>query len=57
MNAHVRTQKMPGQGRSQRNSGEGATSVVVDCPGLKGSCIEVEAWHHEESLREAIGEA
>jgi hypothetical protein len=34
--------------------GEGATSVAVDGPGLKGSCKEVEAWHHEESLREAI---
>ena len=43
--------------RPWESTGEGATSVVVDCPGLKGSCIEVEAWHHEESLREAIGEA
>ena len=30
--------------------GEGAASVVVDGPGLKGSCKGSEAWHHEESL-------
>ena len=30
--------------------GEGATSVGIDGPGLKGSCKGVEAWHHEESL-------
>jgi hypothetical protein len=29
--------------------GEGAASVAIDGPGLKGSCKEVEAWHHEES--------
>jgi hypothetical protein len=36
--------------------GEGAALVTVEEPGLKGSCKEVEAWHHEESLRETIGE-
>ena len=30
--------------------GEGAASVAVADPGLKGSCKEVEAWHHEKSL-------
>ena len=30
--------------------GEGAASVAIDGPGLKGSCKGVEAWHHEESL-------
>jgi hypothetical protein len=30
--------------------GEGAALVAVDSPGLRGSCKEVEAWHHEESL-------
>jgi hypothetical protein len=30
--------------------GEGAASVAVEGPGLKGSCREVEAWHHEKSL-------
>ena len=30
--------------------GEGAASVAVDGPGLKGSRKGVEAWHHEESL-------
>ena len=30
--------------------GEGAASVVVDDPGLQGSCKEVEAWLHEDSL-------
>ena len=37
--------------------GEGAASVAVDSPGLKGSCKGVEAWHHKESLKEAIVEA
>ena len=27
--------------------GEGAALFVVDDPRLKGSCKEVEAWHHE----------
>ena len=31
-------------------SGEGAASVAIDGPGLKGSCKGVEGWHHEESL-------
>ena len=30
--------------------GEGAASVAIDAPGLKGSCKGVEGWHHEESL-------
>jgi hypothetical protein len=30
--------------------GEGAASVAIDGPGLKGSCKGIEAWHHEESL-------
>jgi hypothetical protein len=30
--------------------GKGAASVAVEGPGLKGSCREVEAWHHEKSL-------
>ena len=30
--------------------GEGAASVAVKGPGLKGSRRAVEAWHHEESL-------
>jgi len=37
--------------------GGGTASVAVDSLGLKGSCKGVEAWHHEESLGEAIGEA
>jgi hypothetical protein len=31
-------------------SGKGAASAAVNGLGLKGSCEEVEAWHHEESL-------
>ena len=30
--------------------GEGATSVAVEDQGVKMSCNEVEAWHHEKSL-------
>ena len=37
--------------------GEGAASVAINGTGLKGSCKRVVAWHHEESLWEAIGEA
>ena len=33
--------------------GEGAASVAVDDPGLKGLRKESEAWHHEEGLWEA----
>jgi hypothetical protein len=33
--------------RPERTIGEGAISVAVEGPGLKGSCKEVEAWHHE----------
>ena len=29
---------------------EGTASVVVDGPGLKESCKEGKAWHHEGSL-------
>ena len=34
---------------------EGAASDAVDGLGLKGSCKEIEAWHNEERLLEAIG--
>lgn len=37
--------------------GEGVTSVAVEGPGWKGSCREIETWHLEESLWEAIGES
>ena len=36
--------------------GEGAASVTVEGLGLRESCREVEAWHHEESSGEAIDE-
>jgi hypothetical protein len=36
---------------------EEETSVAVEGPGLKGSYNEFEAWYHEESLRENIGES
>ena len=29
--------------------GEGAASVAIVGPGLKGSCKGVEAWYHEKS--------
>jgi hypothetical protein len=29
---------------------------IVETPELKGLCREVETWHHEGSLGEAIGE-
>jgi hypothetical protein len=35
--------------RSGKATGEGAASVAVDGPGLKESCKETEACHHEES--------
>jgi hypothetical protein len=38
-------------------TGEDTASVEVDGPGLKGSCKEVEAWHHKESPQEVIDEA
>ena len=43
---------MKGSWRTAENRGigEGAGSVAVEGPGLKGSCKEIEAWHHEESL-------
>jgi hypothetical protein len=37
--------------------GEGAASVAIDGPGLKGSCKVAEAWYHEENLGEVIGKA
>jgi hypothetical protein len=33
-----------------KGTGEGATSVEVDGPGLKESCKEVKAWYYEERL-------
>jgi hypothetical protein len=41
--------------RTGKAIGEDAASVVVGSPGLKGSCKEVETWHHEGSLWEVIG--
>jgi hypothetical protein len=43
--------------RPRKAIGEGAASVAIECPGLKGSCKGVEAWHHEENIWEAIHEA
>lgn len=37
--------------------GEGVSLVAVKGPELKGSYREVEAWNHEESLREAANES
>jgi hypothetical protein len=37
-------------GKPWKVLGEGRASVLVDDPGLKMSCKEAEAWHHEESL-------
>ena len=36
--------------RPGKTIGVGAASVAIEVPGLKGSCKEVEAWHHEGSL-------
>jgi hypothetical protein len=36
--------------RPEETIGEGISSVAVEGPGLKGSCREVEAEHHEKSL-------
>lgn len=36
--------------RPEKAISEGTASVATDSPGLKGSCKEVEAWHHKESL-------
>jgi hypothetical protein len=36
--------------RPQKVIGEGTDSVTTDSLGMKESCKEVEAWHHEESL-------
>ena len=38
------------QSPRRETTGEGEVSVAVEDPGLKGSCKEVEAWHHEEIL-------
>ena len=43
--------------RSWKAIGEGAASVAVDGPRLKGLYKRFEAWHHEERLWKAIGEA
>jgi hypothetical protein len=43
--------------RPEKTIGEGAASVAVDGPGIKESCEETATWHHEESLREDIGES
>jgi hypothetical protein len=48
--------------KSEEAIGEGAASGSVESPGLKAPCLkgswrEAEAWHHEESLRENIGES
>jgi hypothetical protein len=34
--------------------GEGAVSVAIDGPGLKGSCKGVEAWHHERAYERLL---
>jgi len=44
-------------GRLWKAIGKGAASAAIDSPGLKGSCKGAEAWHREEDLWEAIGEA
>ena len=33
---------------------EGAASVVIEGPGLKGSCKGVEAWHHGSLHQERV---
>ena len=38
----------------QKAIGEGAVSVAVEGQGLNGSCNQVEAYHHEKSLRKTI---
>jgi hypothetical protein len=43
--------------RQGEATGEGAASVAVEGPGLKGSCRAVEAWLQEDSLSEAICES
>jgi hypothetical protein len=43
--------------RSWKAISEGAASIAIEGPEVKGSCKGGEAWHHEESLGEAIGEA
>ena len=36
--------------RPMKAIGEGAASVAIDGPGLKGPCKVAEAWYHEENL-------
>jgi hypothetical protein len=36
--------------RGHRRPLEGTASVAFDSLGLKESCKELEAWHHEENL-------
>lgn len=43
--------------KSGEAAGESAASAVVDSPGLKWSCREVEACCHEERLEEAMNES
>jgi hypothetical protein len=35
-------------------NGEGAVSVVVDGPELKGSCKEFKAWHHRRDYKRLL---
>lgn len=48
-----------GWARGQEVPGEGAASVAVEDPGLKGSCRElrIKSWHHEEISGEAVGKS
>lgn len=43
--------------KPEEATGEGAAAAPVGGPRLKRSCREVEAWHHEESPGDAIGES
>jgi hypothetical protein len=43
--------------RPGKATDEGTVSVAMYGPRLKGSCKEVEAWHHKKSLSEAISES
>ena len=36
--------------RAWKAIGDGAASVAIEGPGLKGSCEGIEAWLHEERL-------
>jgi hypothetical protein len=50
MKGSHRAAEAPNCERPWKSIGEGAASVAIDGPGLKGSCKGVEALHHEESL-------